>query len=313
MPLKKSELYSSIWKSCDELRGGMDASQYKDYVLVLLFVKYVSDRYADPEGADLDVPAGARFADMVALGAGKNIGEEINKILDKLGAAIGLKGVFDSVDFNDDDKLGGGKDKVDRLSNLIAIFDKPELDFREADGDDLLGDAYEFLMWHFARSHTVAPVSLVLLTYVVRVRRRHGAMRPRAGVPRVAHVASAGMVTTSASRIAPSRYTSPRAAPCHGSAEDGVSPATTKGSRTFATASTPRAIAAGTCSGRRRASKSAVTAASTCTAIETACSVVTDPRLRPASRRRHRRRQGDRRQTRDQGRRSACGGSAASS
>jgi type I restriction enzyme M protein len=41
MPIKKSELYSSIWRSCDELRGGMDASQYKDYVLVLLFVKYV--------------------------------------------------------------------------------------------------------------------------------------------------------------------------------------------------------------------------------------------------------------------------------
>ena len=50
--LKKSELYCSLWKSCDELRGGMDASQYKDYVLVLLFVKYVSDKYAsDPEGA----------------------------------------------------------------------------------------------------------------------------------------------------------------------------------------------------------------------------------------------------------------------
>ncbi len=46
MALKKSQLYSSLWQSCDELRGGMDASQYKDYVLTLLFMKYVSDRHA---------------------------------------------------------------------------------------------------------------------------------------------------------------------------------------------------------------------------------------------------------------------------
>jgi len=62
MPIKKSELYSSIWKSCDELRGGMDALQYKDYVLVLLFVKYVSDKYADQPGAPIEVPKGGRFA-----------------------------------------------------------------------------------------------------------------------------------------------------------------------------------------------------------------------------------------------------------
>jgi type I restriction enzyme M protein len=56
MPIKKSELYSSLWQSCDELRGGMDASQYKDYVLVLLFVKYVSDKAASQKGYLLDVP-----------------------------------------------------------------------------------------------------------------------------------------------------------------------------------------------------------------------------------------------------------------
>ena len=65
MAIKKSELYSSLWKSCDELRGGMDASQYKDYVLVLLFVKYVSDKYAGQKDALLDVPKGGGFADMV--------------------------------------------------------------------------------------------------------------------------------------------------------------------------------------------------------------------------------------------------------
>ena len=152
MPIKKSELYSSLWKSCDELRGGMDASQYKDYVLVLLFVKYVSDKAVSHKGYLLDVPKGARFADMVALKGDKEIGEKINKIISKLADKNGLKGVIDVADFNDPDKLGRGKEMVDRLSNLVSIFDTPALDFRSsrAEGDDLLGDAYEYLMRHFA-------------------------------------------------------------------------------------------------------------------------------------------------------------------
>ena len=152
MAIKKSELYSSLWKSCDELRGGMDASQYKDYVLVLLFVKYVSDKYADPKEALIDVPRGGSFADMVTLKGDKEIGDKINKIIGKLAEANGLKGVIDVADFNDADKLGKGKEMVDRLSNLVAIFDNPALDFRSnrAEGDDLLGDAYEYLMRHFA-------------------------------------------------------------------------------------------------------------------------------------------------------------------
>ena len=61
MAIKKTELYSTLWASCDELRGGMDASQYKDYVLTLLFLKYVSDRYAgDPHGV-IVVPDECRF------------------------------------------------------------------------------------------------------------------------------------------------------------------------------------------------------------------------------------------------------------
>jgi len=152
MPLKKSELYSSLWRSCDELRGGMDASQYKDYVLVLLFVKYVSDMYAGRNDALLTVPPGGSFADMVALKGDKEIGDKINKIISKLAEANDLKGVIDVADFNDADKLGKGKDMVDRLSNLISIFANPALDFRSnrAEGDDLLGDAYEYLMRHFA-------------------------------------------------------------------------------------------------------------------------------------------------------------------
>lgn len=152
MPIKKSELYSSLWKSCDELRGGMDASQYKDYVLVLLFVKYVSDKYAGQPDALIEVPDGGSFADMVALKGDKEIGDKVNKIIGRLAEANELKGVIDVADFNDADKLGKGKEMVDRLSNLVAIFETPGLDFsrNRAEGDDILGDAYEYLMRHFA-------------------------------------------------------------------------------------------------------------------------------------------------------------------
>jgi type I restriction enzyme M protein len=148
--VKKSELYSSLWASCDELRGGMDASQYKDYVLVLLFIKYVSDKYAGKPYAAVIVPDGATFADMVALKGKPDIGDQINKkIIAPLAAANKLGNM---PDFNDAAKLGSAKEMVDRLTNLIAIFESPALDFTKnrAEGDDLLGDAYEYLMRHFA-------------------------------------------------------------------------------------------------------------------------------------------------------------------
>ena len=150
MALKKSELYSSLWQSCDELRGGMDASQYKDYVLVLLFIKYVSDKYAGQPYAPITIPPGAGFKDMVALKGTSDIGDQINKkIIAPLANANKLS---DFPDFNDASKLGTGKEMVDRLTNLIAIFENPALDFsrNRADDDDILGDAYEYLMRHFA-------------------------------------------------------------------------------------------------------------------------------------------------------------------
>ncbi|HJU20782.1 MAG TPA: type I restriction-modification system subunit M [Stellaceae bacterium] len=150
MALKKSELYSSLWSSCDQLRGGMDASQYKDYVLVLLFIKYVSDKYAGIPYAPITIPEGASFRDMVALKGKPDIGDQINKkIIAPLANANKLS---DMPDFNDANKLGSGKEMVDRLTNLIAIFENPALDFSKnrADGDDILGDAYEYLMRHFA-------------------------------------------------------------------------------------------------------------------------------------------------------------------
>src|SRR5687767_733409 len=150
MALKKSELYSSLWSSCDELRGGMDASQYKDYVLVLLFIKYISDKYAGQPFAPITVPQGASFRDMVALKGKSDIGDQINKkIIAPLANANKLS---DMPDFNDATKLGTGKEMVDRLTNLITIFEDRSLDFSKnrADGDDILGDAYEYLMRHFA-------------------------------------------------------------------------------------------------------------------------------------------------------------------
>lgn len=151
MAIKKSELYSTLWKCCDELRGGMDASQYKDYVLVILFVKYISDKSRSDEGFDIDIPDGCYFEDFVALKGNPNIGEEMNKKMAALAEANQLDGVF-VADFEDDAKLGKGKDKVETLSKLIAVFQNENLDFsknRAAD-DDLIGDAYEYLMKNFA-------------------------------------------------------------------------------------------------------------------------------------------------------------------
>lgn len=150
MAIKKTALYSSLWASCDQLRGGMDASQYKDYVLTLLFMKYVSDKAKDNPYSMIEVPQGASFDDMVALKGDKEIGDKINKIISALAQENDLKGVIDVADFNDEDKLGKGKDMIDRLSRLIGIFEGIDLSANRAEGDDLLGDAYEYLMRHFA-------------------------------------------------------------------------------------------------------------------------------------------------------------------
>lgn len=152
MAIKKSELYSSLWEMCDELRGGMDASEYKDYVLIMLFIKYISDKYAGVAYAPITVPEGASFKDMVALKGKDTIGDDINKkIIGPIELANKSLGSI-KVDFDNPEKLGTGKEKVDRLTNLIAIFERPELNFskNKAEGDDILGDAYEYLMRNFA-------------------------------------------------------------------------------------------------------------------------------------------------------------------
>ena len=174
MAIKKNELYSSLWASCDKLRGGMDASQYKDYILTLLFVKYVTDKFKGVKYADITVPEGGSFDDLVALKGNKDIGEKMDKVIAKLAEAgnNNLRGVIDNAHFNDEAKLGTGKEMVDKLTGLIAIFQRPEFNFanNKAGGDDILGDAYEYLMRNFATEsgkskgqfYTPAEVSRIL-------------------------------------------------------------------------------------------------------------------------------------------------------
>ncbi|WQI22919.1 class I SAM-dependent DNA methyltransferase [Stenotrophomonas maltophilia] len=155
MPIKKSDLYASLWASCDALRGGMDASQYKDYVLFLLFIKYITDRYgnSDDFAPPVTIPKGASFTDMLALRGKDDIGDRINtQVIAPLVQANARLARSDFPDFNDPNKLGQGKEMVDRLTNLLNIFASPQLDFSQnrAEHDDILGDAYEYLMRHFA-------------------------------------------------------------------------------------------------------------------------------------------------------------------
>lgn len=185
MAIKKSQLYSSLWSSCDELRGGMDASQYKDYVLTLLFMKYVTDKYAGKPNAIIEVPEGGSFTDMVKLKGKKEIGDEINKIIGRFAEVNDLKEVLKEADFNNEDKLGRGKEMQDRLSKLIAIFQELDLRANRAEGDDLLGDAYEYLMRHFATEsgkskgqfYTPAEVSRIMAK-VIGIDRASGMNEP---------------------------------------------------------------------------------------------------------------------------------------
>ncbi|MGL2639636.1 type I restriction-modification system subunit M [Helicobacter pylori] len=170
MAIKKSELYSSLWAGADSLRGGMDASEYKNYVLNLLFLKYISDKARNNNFSEIEVPEGCFYEDILALEGDKEIGDKLNKIIAKIAERNGLEGVIDSVDFNDNTKLGEGKAMIDTLSNLVKIFADLSLGAHGALDDDLLGDAYEYLMRHFASEsgkskgqfYTPSEVSLLL-------------------------------------------------------------------------------------------------------------------------------------------------------
>lgn len=176
MAIKKNEIYSSLYASCDKLRGGMDPSQYKNYILTLLFVKYVTDKFKGEIYAEIEIPEGGSFDDIVALRGKKNIGEGIDVVIAKLAEANELQGIIDNAHFNDESKLGSGQTMVDKLTDLVAIFMRPEFDFKnnKAGGDDILGDAYEYLMRKFAvesgkskgQFYTPAEVSRILAKVV---------------------------------------------------------------------------------------------------------------------------------------------------
>lgn len=191
MAVKKTQLYASLWASCDQLRGGMDSSEYKNYILTLLFMKYVTDKYKnkgrfedvivfdkahDPE-TDPEKRTGCSFDDFVALKGTTNIGEGMDKIVARLvGENKSLQGIIDTAYFNDEKKLGKDEEMVDKLTNLISIFQNPVLDFsnNRAEDDDIIGDAYEYLMRKFAAEsgkskgqfYTPAEVSRVLANVV---------------------------------------------------------------------------------------------------------------------------------------------------
>ena len=151
MAIKKSQLYSTLWESCNALRGGMDASQYKDYVLVVLFLKYISDR--QKAGYIDEIPEDCTFDYVVKHLKNQNdIGDQLNKKLERIAKEFNMGNVFVNADFANEDKLGKGKELVETVSSLIEIFENPNLDFttNRAGNDDLIGDAYEYLMRNFA-------------------------------------------------------------------------------------------------------------------------------------------------------------------
>lgn len=153
MPVKKSELYSILWEACNKLRGGVEPARYKDYVLVLLFFKYISDKYNNDPFSDFTVPEGASFNKLIEAKGKPDVGETVNRILQKFLDANKLRGSLPDVSFENYNELGTGKELVDRVSGLISVFQNPALDFRSnrAGGDDIIGDAYEYFMMKFAQ------------------------------------------------------------------------------------------------------------------------------------------------------------------
>ena len=153
MAVKKTELYSLLWEAANKLRGGVEPARYKDYVLTLLFFKYVSDRYKGQRYGDFIVEEGASFDDLIAAKGKKDIGERVDKILSAFLEENQLQGSLPDVSFNNEDELGRGKELVDKVTGLIAVFENPAINFKtnRASGDDIIGDAYEYFMMKFAQ------------------------------------------------------------------------------------------------------------------------------------------------------------------
>lgn len=153
MAVKKSELYSMLWEACNKLRGGVEPARYKDYVLVLLFHKYVSDRYKGDPLSVYNITNETSFDALKEAKGKPDIGERVDKIIRQFMEDNHLQGSLPDVSFNNTDELGSGKELVDKVSGLIGVFQNPAIDFRtnRASGDDIIGDAYEYFMMKFAQ------------------------------------------------------------------------------------------------------------------------------------------------------------------
>lgn len=155
MALKKSEIYSTLTKCANKLRSnsGIGAESFKNYVLIILFLKYVSDKVKSGDNTVFEIPEGCYFEDIISLKGKKTIGDSLNKIIEKISEANGLQDIINLSDHDFcDKKLGNAEESSKLISDLIAAFQDDGLDFshnRAAD-DDLIGDAYEYLMRNFA-------------------------------------------------------------------------------------------------------------------------------------------------------------------
>ena len=168
----QDEINAVLWGACDSFRGALDSSDYKNYLLIFLFLKYLSDfwkdKYEDYQrqyGNDEQLikrkmsrerfflPEDCTFDYIVARKNDTGIGEVINKILEKIEDEnkSKLQGVFRDVDFNSD-KIGDTRDRNRRLRNLIDDFNSPVLNFRPSviGTEDIIGNAYMYLIERFA-------------------------------------------------------------------------------------------------------------------------------------------------------------------
>ena len=190
--ITQAKINQAAWAACDTFRGAVDPAQYKDYILVMLFLKYISDLWADhvkqyqkQYGGDADrirrrlererfvLPEGASFYDLHEQRNEPNIGELINIALEKIEDTnrTKLEGVFRNIDFNSEANLGRPKDRNRRLKNMLEDFAKPELDLSPSRvSEDIIGECYIYLISRFASDagkkagefFTPAPVSRLL-------------------------------------------------------------------------------------------------------------------------------------------------------
>jgi type I restriction enzyme M protein len=169
----QSTINNIVWKACDSFRGTLDGSQYKDYVLTMLFVKYLSDFYREKleqldekyrgnqdrikksiKLAKFILDEKCTFEYLLTQKESNELGQEINKALEKIEEdnPEKLEGIFRSIDFNNETNLGSTKERNTILKNLLEDFSDKKLDLRPSmlADNDVIGDAYEYLIAHFA-------------------------------------------------------------------------------------------------------------------------------------------------------------------